>query len=35
MNNPAIIEEALQIGAAKARNIAQTTLQRVREKLGY
>lgn len=35
MNNPAIIEEALQIGAAKARNIAQTTLQRVREKFGY
>lgn len=35
MNNPSIIEEALQIGAAKARNIAQTTLQRVREKLGY
>ena len=35
MNNPAIIEEALQIGATKARNIAQTTLQRVREKLGY
>lgn len=35
MNNPAIIEEALQIGAAKARNIAQKTLQRVREKLGY
>ncbi len=35
MNNPAIIEEALLIGAAKARNIAQTTLQRVREKFGY
>jgi tryptophanyl-tRNA synthetase len=35
MNNPSIIEEALQIGAAKARNIAQKTLQRVREKLGY
>ncbi len=35
MNNPAIIEEALQIGAAKARNIAQTTLQRVREKFGF
>ncbi len=29
------IDEALSIGAAKAKKIAQTVLQRVRKKAGY
>ena len=35
MANPATIEVALQVGAEKARKVAQVTLKRVREKLGY
>ncbi len=35
MANPAEIENALQSGATMARPIAQETLKRVREKLGY
>jgi hypothetical protein len=35
MANPATIEAALQVGAEKARKVAQVTLKRVREKLGY
>ncbi len=35
MNNPERIEEELRKGEEKARKVAQTTLARVREKLGY
>lgn len=35
MANPATIEASLQVGAEKARKVAQVTLKRVREKLGY
>lgn len=35
MANPATIEAALQVGAEKARKVAQVTLKQVREKLGY
>ncbi len=35
MNNPERIEQELRKGEEKARKVAQTTLARVREKLGY
>lgn len=35
MQNPEKIEEALEVGAEKARNVGNVVLQRVREKLGY
>ena len=35
MENPAEIESALNIGAEKARKVAQVVLKRVREKVGY
>ena len=35
MNNPNEIDEALAIGAKKAKKVAQEVLGRVREKLGY
>ena len=35
MENPAKIEEALQVGAKKAHETADKVLARVREKLGY
>ncbi len=35
MANPKLIEDALAKGAEKARPIAQATIKRVREKLGY
>lgn len=35
MNNLNEIDEALEVGAAKARKVAQGVLARVREKLGY
>jgi tryptophanyl-tRNA synthetase len=35
MNNKHEIDEALAIGSAKARIIAQEVLKRTREKLGY
>lgn len=35
MENPIEIEDALNIGARKARNIAREVLQRVRSKVGY
>lgn len=35
MNNPAEIDQHLKKGEAKAREIAKTTLARVREKLGF
>ena len=35
MENPSEIEDALSIGAEKARSIAQVVLQRVRSKVGY
>ncbi len=35
MQNPDKIEEALAVGAEKARGVANEVLQRVREKLGY
>lgn len=35
MANPQAIEEALAVGAAKARPIAQATIARVRKQLGY
>jgi len=35
MSNPVEIEDQLALGAAKARKVAQTTISKVREKLGY
>jgi tryptophanyl-tRNA synthetase len=35
MAQPEIIDAALKVGAEKARKVAQVTLKRVREKLGY
>ena len=35
MDNKHEIDEALAVGAEKARNVAQEVLQRVREKIGY
>jgi tryptophanyl-tRNA synthetase len=35
MEHPNEIDEALSVGAAKARLVAQGVLDRVREKLGY
>ncbi|MDX2360708.1 MAG: tryptophan--tRNA ligase [Crocinitomicaceae bacterium] len=35
MENPSEIEEALKIGAAKAKTVAKTVLERVRDKVGY
>ena len=35
MQNPEKIEEALALGAGKARKTADEVLSRVREKLGY
>ena len=35
MTNTHLIDAALQVGAAKATQVANTVLQRVREKLGY
>ena len=35
MNNPELLEEQLAIGEAKAKEVAQATLGRVREKLGF
>lgn len=35
MENPDKIDEALEVGAAKARETANSVLERVREKLGY
>jgi len=35
MNNPDELEKALIIGAEKARKVAQVTIKRVRQKLGY
>lgn len=35
MQNPEKIEEALEVGAEKARQVANEVLKRVREKLGY
>ena len=35
MDNTDKIEEALQVGAEKARQTARGVIQRVREKLGY
>ena len=35
MENPEKVEEALAVGAEKARKVANEVLTRVREKLGY
>jgi tryptophanyl-tRNA synthetase len=35
MSNPQLIDEALKVGALKAKKVADGVLQRVREKLGY
>lgn len=35
MENPQKIEDALRVGAEKARRVAKTVLQRVRDKVGY
>jgi hypothetical protein len=35
MSNPEEVEEILQKGALKAKKVANTTLNRVRKKLGY
>ncbi|OFY89902.1 MAG: tryptophan--tRNA ligase [Bacteroidetes bacterium RIFCSPLOWO2_12_FULL_31_6] len=35
LNNRTVLDEKLQLGAVKARSIAQHVLQRVRNKLGY
>jgi tryptophanyl-tRNA synthetase len=35
MDHPQEIDEALAVGAAKARLVAQEVLDRVRKKLGY
>ena len=35
MNNLDKIDEALSVGASKAKPVANNVLQRVREKLGY
>jgi len=35
MENPSEIENALKIGAAKAKDVAKTVLERVRDKVGY
>ena len=35
INNPIEVEEVLQIGAAKAKKVAEATLKRIRKNLGY
>ena len=35
MENPQLIDDALKVGALKAKKVADGVLQRVREKLGY
>jgi tryptophanyl-tRNA synthetase len=35
MNDTAELDRVLQVGAAKARSVAQGVLQRTRERLGY
>ncbi len=35
MDNPQLIDDALKVGALKAKKVADGVLQRVREKLGY
>jgi tryptophanyl-tRNA synthetase len=35
MANPQLIDQALKVGALKAKKVADGVLQRVREKLGY
>jgi tryptophanyl-tRNA synthetase len=35
INNPQEIDKALEVGAEKARSVANTVLERVRKKIGY